>query len=98
MLPRPWAPALPAGVTSEEFKRLLVIRRETLDAATARVSGGRPLPLSWRAGWTATLKILGRDRDGALKAAVTVRGTRASHAYVRKVRLCREHTLNLNER
>ena len=88
--------AIPEGVTPEEFQRLLLVRRETLEDATRKASGGSAMPITWRHGWKATLKILGRDKDGSLKASVTVVGPHASSGYVRKVRLVTQYRVNLN--
>lgn len=85
----------PEGCSPEEFQRLLVIRRETLEFATGRGTGGDPLPIPWRSGWKASLSILGRSRDGSLRARVVVEGPKASYGLTRKVRLVRPSRLSL---
>jgi hypothetical protein len=98
MLPRSAHVALANRVTCEEFQRLLTIRLETLEDATCLVSGAKPMPIPWRAGWRAVLTILGRDRDGCLCARVDVTGPQLRRVYSRSVRLMRDGRLNLRYR
>jgi hypothetical protein len=88
----------PFDATPEEFRALMQTRRETLDAATARAFGGQVLPVSWRWGWKAAVKILKRDKDGSLCARITVTGPHASNGYVRNVRLLNRYRVHLNQR
>lgn len=87
----------PHGATREEMQALFQIRLETLQDATSRAAGGQPVPISWRAGWKAVLKLLRRDPDGSLCARITVTGPHASSGYVRNVRLVKEHRVKLNQ-
>jgi hypothetical protein len=93
MIPQGNAGSHPVGCTLEEFRRLLAIRRETLDIACKRGRSGHSLPIPWRIGWKASLSILGRDRDGSLRAVVFVTGPHASDAMTRRVRLVRAERL-----
>lgn len=95
MVADPFRPCHPAGVTAEEFQRLLLIRRETLEDAIRRACGGTLLPVAWRTGWKACLQLQGRDRDGSLKAVISVTAPEPSGAYVRRVRLCKPHRVHL---
>jgi hypothetical protein len=96
MIPRRYGVALTNRVTLEEFQRLWLIRLETLADCTARVSGGKPLPVSWRSGWQARLNILSRDRDGSLRASVTVTRPNSKQRWVRNVRLVKPKALRLH--
>lgn len=96
MIPQTGYVAHPDTLSSKEFKRLLLIRRETLDIATTRAMGGQPMPIPWRRGWKATLAILGRDRDGSVKARITCTGQRPSMTFVRSVRLVRPQSLTVD--
>jgi hypothetical protein len=98
MIPRRHGVQLSNRVTQEEFQRLLVIRRETLEDATCVVTGAKPMPIPWRVGWRASLTIVGRSRDGGLCARVTVTGPQLRVPYVRKVRLVRDKSLRLHYR
>jgi hypothetical protein len=93
MVPHPGYSSTPNGATLEEFRSLLNLRLETLDAATALGRLDGPLPVQWRVGWRATLKVLGRDRDGSLCALITCTGPTLCEPYVRKVRLCKRKPL-----
>jgi hypothetical protein len=83
----------PDGTTQEEFHKLLSLRRQVLDDATRAHNLGQPLPITWRRGWKNYLKILGRDRDGSLKASYSVYEPNGALVYVRKVRLVRSQRL-----
>jgi hypothetical protein len=75
--------------TREECAALLQARKEALSAATAQNLSGEPLPIPWRRGWTAYLRIVERDRDGSLKARIRVLDPTGTLAYQRNVRLVR---------
>lgn len=92
-----WRP-YPEPATLEEFKRLLVIRLETIEDATCLVTGGKPLPVSWRSEWSCKLTIIGRCPDGSLAAKIVVRSPQLRCPYVRRVRLVRDKRLNLRYR
>lgn len=77
----------PDGTTLEEFRELLSLRRRSLEDATREHGLGEPLPIPWRTGWKASIKILGRDRDGSLCAKIVVTGPGGGDPYVRKYRL-----------
>lgn len=77
----------PEGTTLEEFRKLLEIRRQALAEATIPHGMGRPLPVAWRHGWKAHLRLRGRDKDHSLKATIVVEGPRGEIAYARNVRL-----------
>ena len=79
--------AHPYGTTQEEFAKLLELRREALDAASTMAGELLPLPVPWRHGWKAHIRLQGRDQDGSLKAHIVVTGPRAELPYIRKVRL-----------
>lgn len=96
MIPRRNDVLLSNRVTYEEFQRLLLIRRETLEDATCLVSGDKPLPVSWRAGWRSQLTILGRCSDGSLAARIDVTGPQLRTTYTRKVRLVKDKRLRLH--
>lgn len=96
MIPRRSNVHLSNRVTLEEFQRLLVIRRETLEDATCLVSGDKPLPVSWRSGWRAQLTIQGRTKDGSLCARIDVTGPQLRTTYTRSVRLVRDKSLRLH--
>lgn len=86
-MPYPAYRGYPDATTPEEFRKLLELRREALDEATRFAGLGSPLPVQWRHGWKAVLNVLGRDRDGSLKAVVIVTGPRGEVPYSRAVRL-----------
>lgn len=98
MIPRRNDVLLTNRVTYEEFQRLLVIRRETLEDATCLVTGGKPMPMLWRVGWRSKLTIVGRSKDGSLCARVDVTAPQLRTAYVRRVRLVRDKSLRLHYR
>lgn len=85
----PWTDVLchPKGTTQDEFLKLLELRREALDHATELHGLGQPLPVPWRHGWKAHLRVGPRDRDGSLTAHIVVTGPRGVMPYTRKVRL-----------
>lgn len=88
-MPQRYRAPHPRGVTSEEFSKLLQIRRQALQDATRAAGGGDPMPVPWRHGWKAHIRFQGRDRDGSLKCHILVTGPRGELSYVRKVRLVR---------
>lgn len=79
--PHPW------GVTREEFRKLLELRLEALQDGTRAAGSLFPMPVAWRHGWKAHIRVQGRDRDGALLAHIVVTGPRGIVPYIRKVRL-----------
>jgi hypothetical protein len=83
----------PEGVTPDEHHKLLEIRRQTLEDATRTDGSLFPMPVVWRRGWRAYIRILGRDRDAALRAKIVVYGPAEHQRYVRKVRLVRSQPL-----
>jgi len=85
----------PEGVTPDEFRKLLELRLDTLAEATKFSGLGQPLPTSWRHGWKAHLRLLGRDRDGSLRVVVVVEGPRGETPYKRSYRLVKECNLPL---
>lgn len=91
----PWTDVLcyPEGTTRDEFLKLLELRRTALDHATEEHGLGQPLPVQWRHGWKAQLRVGPRDRDGSLTAHIVVTGPRGVAPYVRKVRLVRAKPL-----
>lgn len=95
MVPLTSAECFPPGVTPAEFRKLLVIRREFLDTCTSHITGADPLPVEWRSNWTATVKTLGRDRDGSQLAEINVRGPEAGMRWTRKIRLVKQRRLNV---
>jgi hypothetical protein len=82
-----YVPFTPEGTTLEEFRKLLELRLLALADATRQAGLGEPLPVSWRHGWKAHIRIQERDADGSLKAHIVVTGPRGEVPYVRKVRL-----------
>lgn len=98
MLPQSRFAVCPEWATLEEFRALLLRRRDALDQCTAQLTGGRPLPVSWRVGWKAHIKYAGRDRDGSLLATITVTGPNVSDKWLQKVRLVRRSQLKVNRR
>lgn len=83
----------PKGTTLEEFRLLLSLRRETLADATKEHGMGNPLPVQWRHGWKAHIRLGGRDQDGSLMAQIVVTGPKGVIPYIRKVRLVRSERL-----
>ena len=83
----------PEGTTLDEFRKLLELRRQALQDATQDAPGAAPMPVGWRWGWKAHIRLQGRDRDGSLKAHIVVTGPRTEIPYVRKVRLVRSQRL-----
>lgn len=95
MLPQPGYIPRPNVSTADEFRAILKERSEFLASCTATVTGGDPLPIPWRTGWTATVAILGRSQDGSLLAVLTCRGPHAAQRWIRKIRLVPEQRLKL---
>jgi hypothetical protein len=93
MLPQRYSHGVDAAPTAEEFRRLLEIRLQTLDQCSITDGADTPLPAVWRIGYKATIKLLGRDRDGSLRASVTVLAPHLVRPYVRRVRLVKERNL-----
>lgn len=79
--------------TPEERRSLMNVRLDALDEATARASLDGHMPVQWRRGWTAYIKSHGRDRDGSLRASVTVLDPSDTVVMIRKVRLVKEESL-----
>ena len=75
------------GCTPEERRKLFQLRREALDAACGFTMSGEWISTQERFGWTAHLSILDRDRDGSIRARITVSGPGLPEPYVRNVRL-----------
>lgn len=98
MIPRRGNVLLTNRVTPEEFKRLLLIRLETLEDATCLVSGDKPIPIPWRRDWDAKLTIVGRCKDGSLAARIDVNHPELRTTYTRKVRLVKDKSLRLHYR
>lgn len=86
-------PLHPEGTTQDEFHKLLELRREALAEATREHGMGQPLPVAWRHGWQAHIRIRERDQDGSLRATILVTGPRGELPYVRAVRLVRSQPL-----
>lgn len=83
----------PGDPTPEELTKLLELRRQALADATVEHGLGKPLPVSWRHGWKAFLRVLGRSQDGSLCANIVVEGPRGEIAYRRSVRLVTKRPL-----
>ena len=77
----------PEGTTQEEFHKLLELRRQALEDATRADGSLFPMPVAWRRGWKAHIRLRGRDKDGSLKALIVVEGPRGEVPYSRAVRL-----------
>lgn len=86
----------PNWATIEEFRALLLRRRDALATCTAQLTGGAPMPVQWRWGWRATIAYAGRDRDGSLLAHITITGPNTSDKWLQRVRLVRRSQLNLH--
>jgi hypothetical protein len=89
---------VPEWATPDEFRALLLRRLDALDQCTAQVTGGRPLPVAWRTGWSARIAYAGRDRDGSLLATITITGPNVSDKWLQKVRLVRQRGLKLHHK
>lgn len=98
MIPHSTSRGTPEWATPEEFRALLLRRRDALDQCTAQLTGGRPLPVTWRTGWRARIAYAGRDRDGSLLATITVTGPNVSDKWLQKVRLVRSKQLKVNRK
>jgi hypothetical protein len=85
--------AYPKGTTAEEFAKILELRLQALEDATKEPARLFPMPVQWRWGWKAYVRIQGRDRDGSLKVSILVEGPRGELPYVRSVRLVRSTPL-----
>jgi len=83
----------PEGTTMEEFRKLLQLRLDALHEATRTDGSLFPMPVRWRHGWKAHIRIEGRDRDGSLCAHIVVRGPSGGIRYIRRVRLVRSQPL-----
>lgn len=92
-MPFSWVLSHPKGTTQEEFSKLIELRREALDTATEAHGLGQPLPVPWRHGWKAHLRVGPRDRDGSLTAHIVVTGPHGVVPYTRKVRLVTQQRL-----
>jgi len=77
-----------------EVRSVLLVRREALDVATGQGRLGGSLPVQWRVGWHGVITWRGRDRDGSMKASVSIREPSGKIVYVRHVRCVREARLN----
>lgn len=80
--------------TPEEHRSLIDVRLDALDQATARASLEGRLPVRWRHGWHAYIKTHGRDRDGSLRASVTVVDPSETVVMIRNVRLVKKKSLD----
>jgi hypothetical protein len=89
---------IPEGLSREEYSRLLLLRRDNLDMATAEIMGGQPMPVQWRRGWRAWWVRCGRDRDGSLLAEINVSGPKPGMRWRQRVRLVRQRRLPVNLR
>ena len=92
-MPYSWQQFSREVATPEEIRKLIELRREALDHATAEGRLDGPLPVQWRVGWTAHIRTQGRDHDGSLVAHIVVQGPHGQVPYVRKVRLVRSQPL-----
>jgi hypothetical protein len=92
-MPYSYVPHHPEGTTIEEFRKLLELRRQALADATRPHGLGQPLPVAWRHGWQAHIRILERCRDGSLRALIVVTGPRGETPYTRAVRLVAQRPL-----
>lgn len=82
-----------AGLRSGEYAQLFYARREALDHLASITSLGGEMPASSRRGFRARVRILGRDRDGCLKAEITASAPNYSSYYRRRVRLVNSKAL-----
>lgn len=76
--------------TTEEWGAIHRVRLSALAEATRETPTSEPLPVDERAGWTSTVRNLGRAYDGSLRLVVTVRDPEGSIKLRKKVRLHRE--------
>jgi hypothetical protein len=73
-------------VTRTESQFLFHERLRALEDACRRDAGGVPVPVRWRKNWRANLELLGRNRDGTLKARIVCRKGNTRQRYVRSLR------------
>lgn len=73
--------------TTEEWAAIHRLRLAALAAGTMQENDGVELPISERAGWTSTVRNVGRAYDGCLRVVVTVRNPKGATVLRRKVRL-----------
>jgi hypothetical protein len=91
----PWV-RNPNAPTPAEVRSVLKVRADCLDAATGEGRLDGPLPVRWRVGWRGIITWMGRDRDGSMKASVTIYDQNSTKVYVRYVRLCKHVRLKRN--
>jgi ligand-binding SRPBCC domain-containing protein len=85
----------PNLVSGAERAVILEERLSALGDATRVVTGADPLPVAWRTNWKASVKILGRDRDGCLLFEVCCTGPGLKFPYRRKRRLVPQSRLKV---
>lgn len=96
MLPLPMPVLNGITLTHEELRQLHKLMRETVRSHTASVALDGPRLLSPARGEKYVLAAHGRDRDGSLLASVTIHMPWSGPAYVRRVRLVKARSLNLD--
>lgn len=96
MIPAHRVVGVPEWASPEEFRALLLRRRDALAQCTAQLTGGRPMPVAWRWGWKASIKYAGRSKDGCLLAHIIVTGPNVSDKWLQRVRLVKQQSLRLN--
>lgn len=94
MIPHNRAVGVPEWASPAEFHALLLRRIDAIAQCTAQLTGGRPMPVSWRWGWKAHIRYAGRSKDGSLLATITVTGPNVSDKWLQRVRLVPRSRLN----
>jgi hypothetical protein len=87
-----WTDAETITVSVDEAAALFLARLDALTDATKISTGGQPLPISWRTGWSAELRVHKRDRDGSVLASIVVTSPNKVKPYRRRIRLVRRHS------
>jgi len=87
MLPPLDAAFTAADLRPGEYAALFECRRLAIEEAVSRSVLDGTLPVPWRHGWRASVRYLGRDRDGSRLNEITVTGPQLDRPYVRRVRL-----------
>lgn len=75
--------------TTEEWQVIHMLRLASLEAAVREANDGVLLAVDERAGWTSTVRNVGRGFDGELRIVITVRDPEDTVKLRRKVRLHR---------
>jgi hypothetical protein len=83
----------PDGITAEEHQALLNLRRTAMDQVAKKCGEFFERQVASRRGWKAHIRLMGRDRDGSLKAHILVTGPRWEIAWRQQVRLVKKHDL-----